>query len=88
MTANQDAAPGAGTRPPGMMTQAEFRALYEELRGLVPWGPDDRRGALNHIGPAEIRAAAAEVRVGRTVSLAALWSTRPAPTTPIRASTG
>jgi kynurenine formamidase len=53
------------------MTETAFRALYEELRGQVPWGPDDRRGALNHIGPAEIRAAAAEVRLGRHVSLAA-----------------
>ena len=65
MTSNQ-AAPG-----PRRMTEAEFRALYERLRGQVPWGAGDRRGALNLIGPAEILAAAAEVRLGRTVSLAA-----------------
>ena len=53
------------------MTEAEFRSLYERLRGQVPWGADDRRGALNHLGPAQIRAAASEVRLGRTVSLAA-----------------
>jgi kynurenine formamidase len=53
------------------MTEAEFRSLYERLRGQVPWAPDDRRGALNHLGPAQIRAAAGEVRLGRTVSLAA-----------------
>jgi len=53
------------------MTEAEFRSLYERLRGQVPWGADDRRGALNHLGPAQIRAAAGEVRLGRTVSLAA-----------------
>ena len=53
------------------MTEAEFRSLYERLRRQVPWGPDDRRGALNHLGPAQIRAAAGEVRLGRTVSLAA-----------------
>jgi len=52
------------------MTEAEFRSLYERLRGQVPWGPDDRRGALNHLGPAQIQAAASEVRLGRTVSLA------------------
>jgi hypothetical protein len=34
------------------MTEAEFRSLYERLRGQVPWGPDDRRGALNYITPA------------------------------------
>jgi kynurenine formamidase len=56
---------------PGRMTEAEFRSLYERLRGEVPWGPDDRRGALNHLGPAQIQAAAGEVRLGRTVSLAA-----------------
>ena len=53
------------------MTEAEFRSLYERLRGQVPWGADDRRGGLNYLGPAQIRAAAGEVRLGRTVSLAA-----------------
>jgi kynurenine formamidase len=53
------------------MTEAEFRSLYERLRAQVPWGPDDRRGALNYITPAEVLAACAEVRLGRTVSLAA-----------------
>jgi kynurenine formamidase len=57
--------------PPDRMTEAEFRSLYERLRRQVPWGPDDRRGALNQLGPAQIRAAAGEVRLGRTVSLAA-----------------
>jgi kynurenine formamidase len=57
--------------PPGRITEAEFRSLYERLRGQVPWGADDRRGALNHLGPAQIRAAASEVRLGHTVSLAA-----------------
>ena len=37
----------------------------------VPWGPDDRRGALNYITPAEVLAACGSVRLGRTVSLAA-----------------
>ena len=37
----------------------------------MPWGPDDRRGALNYITPAEVLAAWGEVRLGRTVSLAA-----------------
>ena len=65
MTSNQ------APPPPGRMTEAEFRALRDRLRARLPWGPDDRRGALNHIGPAQIRAAAAEVRLGRSVSLAA-----------------
>jgi kynurenine formamidase len=65
MTSNRAGAPH------GRMTEAEFRALYERLRRQVPWGPDDRRGALNHLGPAQIQAAASEVSLGRTVSLAA-----------------
>jgi len=56
---------------PGGMSEAEFRSLYERVRGQVPWGPDDRRGALNYLTPATVLAAMGEVRLGRTVSLAA-----------------
>ena len=64
--------------PPGQMTETEFRSLYEQLRGQVPWGPDDRRGALNYITPAEVLAAAGEVRLGRTISLATPVEHQPA----------
>jgi len=70
------------SRPPGPMTEAEFRSLYDQLRGQLPWGPDDRRGALNYITPAEILAAAGEPRLGRTVSLAAPIQNRPAADNP------
>src|SRR5262250_707587 len=56
---------------PGGMSEAEFRSLYERVRSQVPWGPGDRRGALNYLTPATVLAAMAEVRLGRTVSLAA-----------------
>src|SRR6516162_2473720 len=56
---------------PQRMTEAEFRSLYDRLRAQVPWGPDDRRGALNYITPSEILTAVGEVRLGRTLSLAA-----------------
>jgi len=56
---------------PARMTEAEFRALYDQLRRHVRWGADDRRGALNQIAAAQIQAAAGEVKLGRTVSLAA-----------------
>jgi hypothetical protein len=59
------------SRSTAAMTEASFRELYDRLRGQLPWPPDDRRGALNYITSAEVRAAAAEVRLGRTVSLAA-----------------
>jgi kynurenine formamidase len=65
-----------------MMTEAEFRALYERLRAQVPWGPDDRRGALNYITQAEVLAACGAVRLGRAVSLAVPVEERPAPDNP------
>jgi kynurenine formamidase len=64
------------------MTEAEFRALYELLRAQVSWGPDDRRGALNYITQAELLAALAEPRLGRTISLAAPVEDRPAADNP------
>jgi kynurenine formamidase len=53
------------------MSAASFHALYERLRGHAQWGADDRRGALNHITPARVAAAAGEVQAGRTVTMAA-----------------
>jgi hypothetical protein len=70
------------TRPPGQMTETEFRSLYDRLRGQLPWGPDDRRGALNYITPAEVLAALGEVTLGRTVSLAAPVEHSPATDNP------
>lgn len=53
------------------MTEAEFRSLYERLAGARPWGPADRRGALNHLTPDKALEATSEVTLGRSVSLAA-----------------
>src|SRR5215813_2202039 len=72
----------SATPPPGQMTEAEFRSLYDRLRGQQPWGPDDRRGALNYITPSEVLAALGEVTLGRTVSLAAPVEHRPAADNP------
>ena len=52
-----------------VMSAADFAALYQRLRRAADWGPADRRGALNNLTPAEILAAAGEIRLGRTVSL-------------------
>ncbi len=70
------------SRSTAAMTEASFRELYERLRGQLPWPPQDRRGALNYITPAEVRAAAAEVRLGRPVSLAAPVVSRVTPDNP------
>jgi hypothetical protein len=50
---------------------ADFEALYQRLRRVPCWGPADRRGALNHLTQDRVLAAAGEIRLGRTVSLAA-----------------
>ncbi|WP_030766361.1 cyclase family protein [Streptomyces sp. NRRL F-2664] len=63
------------------MSGDDFRALYGRLRRARTGGGADggRRGALRHLTPARVAAAAAEVRLGRTVSLAAPIETRPGP---------
>jgi len=53
------------------MSEAEFRALHERLRRASAWVPADRRGALNNISMSDVVAAAGDLRIGRTVSLAA-----------------
>ena len=82
MTGTEHAGAGPAALPPGPVTEAEFRSLYERLRGQLPWGPGDRRGALNYITPAEILAAAGEVTLGRAISLAAPVEDRPAADNP------
>jgi kynurenine formamidase len=54
-----------------VLSAASFSALYDRLRAQVGWGPGDRRGALNHLTPDRVAAAAREARLGRTVTLAA-----------------
>jgi kynurenine formamidase len=48
--------------------------MTEEAWGL--WGAEDERGALNRIGPEQVRAAAALVRTGQVLSLAQTLSPR------------
>jgi kynurenine formamidase len=48
----------------------QFAALFEELSAWGRWGEDDERGALNHLTPERVVAAARLVREGTTVSLA------------------
>jgi hypothetical protein len=54
-----------------MLTEAEFRALFDLVRARSPLGPDDGRGALNKITQSSVLAAMREVRLGKSVSLAA-----------------
>jgi kynurenine formamidase len=71
MTRIERAGTSPAAFPAGQMTETTFRDLYQRLRDQVPWGPADRRGALNYITQAEVLAALGEPTLGRTVSLAA-----------------
>ena len=73
---------GAGSGRSPLMSEAQFREIFRRLGSTVPWGPDDRRGGLNYITPAQVLAAASEVRLGRTVSLAAPIEILPGPDNP------
>ncbi len=71
MTHTRHASTGAAASPPEPMSEDQFRALYERLRGQLPWGPDNRRGALHYLTPDVVLTAMREVKLGRAVSLAA-----------------
>ncbi|SEE17324.1 cyclase family protein [Streptomyces sp. TLI_105] len=66
------------------MTSRDFGALYERLRGRAAALPavHGRCGALSRLTPERVAAAAGEVRLGRTVSLAAPIETVPGPDDP------
>jgi len=53
------------------LDEADFRDLLDRSRRRVPWGPADRRGALNYITAKTMLAAVGEVKYGHTVSMAA-----------------
>jgi kynurenine formamidase len=54
----------------GPVSAAEFRALFTEVATWSRWPGGPKRGALNHLTPERVVAAARLVRTGQTVSLA------------------
>lgn len=78
---NSMADPRQGDHPLAMSGEA-LAALFDRVSNWGRWGASDERGALNHIGPAEIAHAASLVREGRTVSLARNFPTQPGPENP------
>jgi kynurenine formamidase len=60
-----------GTQGAAVLSPAAFQELYDRLRHLARWGPQDRRGALNNARPDQLVAAARSVSRGQAVSLAA-----------------
>ena len=69
---------GRGRHPQQGLTRDEFATLFRRLKSTADWDTADRRGALNHITSAHLIAAAMEVRLGRSVSLARPIETEPA----------
>ena len=62
--------------------------MYEALKNWGRWGPDDQRGALNHLTDARRAAAAGLVPTGRDASASpTTWPPSRCPSTPIRSST-
>lgn len=70
---------------PGEVVRQEFRGLFREVSTWGRWGALGPRGALNHITPERIAAAARLVRTGTTVSLSLPLSTHESIATPVPA---
>ena len=51
------------------MTRSDIEAMAKRVCNWGRWGPDDELGTLNFIGPEELKAAAALVRKGKSISL-------------------
>ena len=66
----------------GVPTTADLDAMYEALKNWGRWGPDDQRGALNHLTDARRMAAVGLVRTGESVSLSHDLATEPQPEHP------
>jgi len=64
------------------ISAAEFRSLYDRLRSQHQASTGDRVGTLRLITPERVRAAAGQVREGRTASMAARFEHEPAADNP------
>jgi kynurenine formamidase len=64
------------------VTAGEFGALFRAVSAWGRWGDDDQRGALHHLTPERVAAAAGLVRDGVSVTLSLPLATEPAPNNP------
>jgi kynurenine formamidase len=67
---------------PSPLSARDFDELFRSVCNWGRWGPDDERGTLNFLTREHVRAAAALVRSGRTVSLALPINTVAGPDNP------
>jgi kynurenine formamidase len=56
-------------RPKRNLKRSVIEAMAKRVSNWGRWGPDDELGTLNFVGPAELKAAAATVRQGKSISL-------------------
>lgn len=54
---------------PAVLSRGEFEEIFHSVSNWGRWGAEDERGTLNYITPQHVRAAAALVRSGQSVSL-------------------
>ena len=59
------------------LQRSDIEAMAKRVSNWGRWGPDDELGTLNFIGPDELKAAAALVRKGKSISIPC---SRPGPT--------
>jgi kynurenine formamidase len=64
------------------VSAAEFRELFRRVSSWGRWGTDDERGALNHLTPARVAAAAQLVQSGETITLSRQLDTHSGPDNP------
>ena len=67
---------------PRLVSAQEFDQLFERVSNWGRWGPDDEKGTLNYLTPEKVRASAALVKSGRTVSLSLPINTAAGPDNP------
>jgi kynurenine formamidase len=67
---------------PSFVSGGEFDELFQRVSNWGRWGPDDERGTLNYLTAEQVRASAALVRSGRTVSLSLPINTVAGPDNP------
>ena len=72
----------AGNSDRAHVSADEFSDLFGALSSWGRWGTDDQRGALHHLTPERVAAAARLVRDGITVTLSLPLATDPAPSNP------
>src|SRR5271170_6425446 len=67
---------------PTFVSAGEFDQLFQRVSNWSRWGPSDEQGTLNYLKPEHVRASAALVRSGRTVSLSLPINTVAGPDNP------